>query len=121
MENQVIMSLEDYTKLITENALLKTKMQGLKHKAESQLEDDVKTGYINQLTKERVVSYLEEKNKEKVINDLASYNSSWHWESIAKQFIVISPEEAKEMTYGVIIRCLNCRLEDINSEEAKNG
>lgn len=122
MENQVIMSLEDYTKLITENALLKTKMQGLKHRAETQIEDDIKTNLINNMPKEKVVSYLEEKNKNKVVDDLASYNSSWHWESVARQNVVITPEEAKEMAYGIIIKCLECRLADINSkEETENG
>lgn len=119
MENQVIMSLEDYTKLITENALLKSKMQNLKQRAEIQIQDDIKTNFINSLPKDKVVSYLEEKNHDKVLNDLSSYNSSWHWESLANQHLIVTAQEAKEMAYSLIARCLETRLFDINSEEEK--
>ena len=119
MENQVILSLEDYTKLITENALLKNKMEGLKHRAKTQIEDDIKANLINNMPKEKVISYLEEENKKKVLNDLYSYNSSWHWESLASQHIVITPQEAQEMAYGIIVKCLESRLSDINSKEEK--
>lgn len=121
MENQVIMSLDDYTKLITENALLKNKMQGLKSRAEQEIQNDIKDSLISNMPKEKVILYLEEENHNKVLDALYSYNSSWHWESIASKYLIITSEEAKEMAYAAITKCLNYRLADINEEETKNG
>lgn len=117
MENQVIMSLEDYTNLITENVLLRAKMASMKQRAETRLEGEVKASYINGLGKDKVISYIEEKNKNAVLNALFDYNSSWFWESISKEVCVVTAEEAKDMAYAIVMKCLNDRLADINSAE----
>lgn len=115
MDNTVTMSLEDYTNLIKENILLKAKIDGLKRNATNALEDQILDSRINTLNKEEALRWLDANNKELI--EKFSSASSWRFESIARECLVLDKEEVKTLCCELIKRMINSRLQDLIAAE----
>lgn len=119
MENQVTMSLKEYTEIILEKQKLELQLKALSKKAEHKIEEEVKDSLINNLNKEDTVKWLNEEPK-KLLNQFGPY--SWTYTSIANDILIFNEQEVKDMTVTVITRMLNSHLNDIlEREEQSNG
>lgn len=115
MDNTVTMSLEEYTAIIKENILLKNKIEGLKRNAYRNIDEHIHDGSIRTLNKEQALAWLDRSAKD--LLDKFSFNSSWTWESIANDCLVMSVEEIKTCVVERIKSQINSRLNDLISEE----
>lgn len=119
MENQVTMSLEEYTKIILEKQKLELQLKALSKKAERKIEEEVKDSLINNLNKEDTIKWLNEEPK-KIVSQFCPY--SWTFTSIANDVLIFNEQELKDMAVTVISKMLNSHLNDIlEREEQSNG
>ena len=118
-QNQVTMSLEEYTNIILEKQKLELKLKALQIKAERKIEEEVKDGLINNLSKEDTIKWLNE-NPKKLLSQFGPY--SWAFTSIANDILIFSEQELKDAAVAVILKMLNSHLNDIlATEEQSNG
>jgi len=73
-ENKVIMSLEEYTKLIIENNNLKTTLKGLEKRIKDKLCEKFSEQRIYAMSKEEVIDLIVEKDFMKICNNVGAYS-----------------------------------------------
>ena len=115
MENTVTMSLEEYTKLVVENTMLKNKIEGLKLQAEKNVVERIREHLIDNLNKEETLKFLDASDK--VLLNKFSEDYSWTWDSIARQSLVMSPEEVRNCAVFQIKKMLNAHLGYLTEKE----
>lgn len=124
MENQVTMSLEDYTKLIEENTKFKLALSGFKRKARNSIEDRINRSQIDKLTQAQAQYYIsllhapDKDNIQKVLNDLTN-SYSWTWGEIAEESYIMSTAEVKEMAVDIIHTLVKDRFDELVIESTK--
>lgn len=116
MENQVTMSLEEYTEIILEKQRLELKLKALIKEAERKIEEVVMDSLINDLDKEDTEKWLKEDPKKL----LAQFGpSTWRLTSIASDTLVFNETEIRDMTVTIILEMLNSHLNDILEREGQ--
>lgn len=118
MENQVTMSLEEYTKLVLEKQKLEIQLNSLKRRAESKIEEEIKDSLINNLSKEETVQWLSSDPKS-LLSKFGPY--SWTYTSIANDVLILKEEEVKDMAVTLITKMLNSHLNDILEKENQSN
>ena len=116
-ENIVTMSLEDYTKLVIENNDLKRLIEGIREKAQSEIEEKIMNSRISNLnTKEEVKNWFDKEGY--ILLDKFTNGYSYTWERISKDtYGIVKIEEVKTMAVSIVKDCLNERLNEIIEDE----
>lgn len=118
MDNVVTMSLEEYTKLVVENTILKNKINGLKAKALKECEDEVLASRINSLTIEDAKAALDLSDKE--ILSRFTYNNNWRFERACDAACnVVTVDELKAEIVTCVKRYIDGRI-DLLKEQSSN-
>lgn len=124
MENQVTMSLEDYTKLIEENTKLRLVLSKLKRKAKSSIEENISYDQIKKLTQAQAQYYIsllhsgDINDVTRARNDL-THAYSWTWKDIAEESYIMSTSEVEELTAEIILTLVKDRFDALVVENTK--
>ncbi len=124
MENQVTMSLEDYTKLIEENTKFKLALSGFKRKARKSIENEISHDQIKKLTQAQAQYYIslshsaDKDDRQRVLSEL-THAYSWTWGEIADESYIMSTDEVKEMAVDIIGTLVKDRFDALVVENTK--
>lgn len=116
-ENIVTMSLEDYTNLVVENHDLKKLVSGVRKKVESEIEEKIMAGRIDNLAiKEEIEKLLDETDWNLLTRFTTA--SCYTWERISRDnYDIVSVQEVEKIGVSKIKYCLNERLKEIVEDE----
>lgn len=112
MENTVTLTLEKYEEIITENILLKNKIEGLKLQADELIIDEILDGKIGSINDIEVIKNSMLLSDNKLLNEY-THGYSWTWRSISSKCIVLSEREVEQRAVSLIKKMLDERLQDL--------
>ena len=114
--NKVVMSLEDYTKIVLENAELKRTLSEYKRKIVCEVEEKINDSLIYRLDKTQTIELLEEKDQRRVFSRVGLY--SWSLDSIARNnYFISTKEEVEKLAFEQIKKIANAHLNEILDKE----
>lgn len=113
-KNIVTISLKDYTELVLEKQRLEIAIESCKRKAAQKVDEEIKDGLINMLSKEETLNLLNSSNQML----LARFGpASWTYSSISREVLILNEQEVKDLALELIIRKLNDHLKDLIESE----
>lgn len=120
MDNVVTMSLEEYTKLVIENANLKSTLNGLKNKAIHSAYDEIKTDYIEKINSIETAENALQLPLNKLLSEYTS-GYSWKWHNIADEsYGILNANEIKELVASEIRKLIKEKYSELKEDE-NNG
>lgn len=119
-ESKVVLSLEDYTKLILENNDLKNILRRCEGKARQKVyEETIRDSEIGYLTKEKCEEWLSKENKKYGSYMLGQFAYSWQMKSIAEDYPMFQISELEGWALERIKELIGKRLDELKEEERK--
>jgi len=117
-QNKVIMSLEEYTKLVIENNNLKNTLRGIRNQVISKICDKISEARIHAMTRDQLIALIDQKDVSKICDAVGTYTYSLEY---IDTFGVFSVDEVKVMFVEEVKKIANDHLQYLLDHAQKDS